>query len=220
MNEWLRDAAKYPRPATKDARWKVTYTRRTSMEGETDDFDEMFITETDARAFATELQKEYKNDVLDMHVTPITALRCCCDCEECTHDGTWRIYILKEFWGEYPQICEPYCTHCMEEELEGVHTGGGLTEAVIDRIERIIDSEAAQLVREWHVPLKTLDKMIAIVKQQNDPPLLAKLEEIKTLNDSDKMNRWFGFYQCIGQGMGYWSLEDVIKWVREEKTQQ
>lgn len=146
--------------------------------------------------------------------------RCICDCDECTHDGTWRIYILKEFWGDYGQFCGPYCDFCLMEEIQGVHTGGGLTSAVIDRIERITDSEAAQVVREWHFPIKTLHKMIAIAeaKKYCNLEFIAKLHEILTLNDVDKMNRWFGYYQAMGEYLKLWNLQDVITWVREEKA--
>lgn len=48
MREWLRD--KYPIPKEYPA-WVAHYTRRTSQEGEVDEFEEKFQSEKDAKKF-------------------------------------------------------------------------------------------------------------------------------------------------------------------------
>ena len=80
-------------------------------------------------------------------------------------------------------------------------------------------------------PQKTLDLMIKKAKNKlesyiffdNVGPkkyieLISKLKEIKDLKNIDKMNRWFGYYQKVGEDMVLWTLEEVKKWVRDEKN--
>ncbi len=35
--------------------------------------------------------------------------------------------------------------------------------------------------------------------------------------DIEKANRWFGYYQKVGEDKGFWTLKDVIQWVKDEK---
>jgi len=49
--------------------------------------------------------------------------------------------------------------------------------------------------------------------------LLPKLLEMKDFTDDDKFNRWFGYYQRVGEELGLWALDEVIQWVREEKNE-
>jgi hypothetical protein len=66
-------------------------------------------------------------------------------------------------------------------------------------------------------PAFTLNKMIAIANLNHAHSLTNKLLEISVLDDINKMNRWFGYYQKVGEDLGLWTLEDVINWVRREK---
>jgi hypothetical protein len=59
--------------------------------------------------------------------------------------------------------------------------------------------------------------MIAIANLNHAHSLTNKLLEISVLDDINKMNRWFGYYQKVGEDLGLWTLEDVINWVRREK---
>ena len=61
---------------------------------------------------------------------------CICECNECQKNGIWEIHIRKPFHGEYGKKIGLYCTHCLEEELDGIHTGGGLTDYCIQKIIR------------------------------------------------------------------------------------
>ena len=73
---------------------------------------------------------------------------------------------------------------------------------------------------EWHFPIKTLQKMIDIAEGHGEEHLANKLNEILTLGDVDKMNRWFGYYQCKMEERGYLTLDQIINWVRDEKRQR
>ena len=68
-------------------------------------------------------------------------------------------------------------------------------------------------------PQKTYEKMLEIVRDiyfiDNDFRL--RFEEINVLDDDNKKNRWLGYYQRVGEELALWTLEDVKKWVREEK---
>ena len=64
---------------------------------------------------------------------------CICGCDECQGDGIWEVHIRKEFYGEYGKKIGLYCTHCIEEELDGVHSGGGLTAYDIQKIVRKVN---------------------------------------------------------------------------------
>lgn len=72
---------------------------------------------------------------------------CICGCEECEGEGVWEITIIKEFYGEYGKKCGLYCTNCLIEELEGVHSGGGLTDRVIQKITRKVISPAVTYLK-------------------------------------------------------------------------
>jgi len=64
---------------------------------------------------------------------------CLCGCDECQGDGIWKVYIRKQFHGEYGKSCGLYCTFCLEEELQGIHSGGGLTAFCIKKIVRKVN---------------------------------------------------------------------------------
>lgn len=69
-------------------------------------------------------------------------------------------------------------------------------------------------------PALTLHRMIVIANEHRDTSLYAKLVEILALGDPYKQNRWMGYYQRVGEEKGYWSLDDVISWVRDEKQKK
>lgn len=69
---------------------------------------------------------------------------------------------------------------------------------------------------EFTFPIKTLKIMTKIAEK--DPILFPKLVEIMGLDSVYKKNRWFGYYQRVGEECGYWSLQDVINWVITEKN--
>lgn len=66
-------------------------------------------------------------------------------------------------------------------------------------------------------PQKTLEKMIQISKSNNDNLLTLKLVEINSFDNNFKKNRWFGYYQRVGEEKGYWKLEEITSSVIEEK---
>lgn len=65
----FRNTKKYSIPTDADIRWKVTYNRRTSIEGCVDAFDEKFATKDDADKYMHELTQEYGKDAFDIVVT-------------------------------------------------------------------------------------------------------------------------------------------------------
>lgn len=76
-------------------------------------------------------------------------------------------------------------------------------------------------MNKFEFPYKTLDWMIELTKNKlkikvyND--LHLKLIYIKKMTDINKMNRWFGYYQKVGQDLEFWTLDEIIKKVREER---
>lgn len=57
-------------------------------------------------------------------------------CEDCgKEEGVWKIYILKKHWGSLPKKIGLECDDCLIENIDGVHTGGGVT---ADHIKKII----------------------------------------------------------------------------------
>ena len=69
-------------------------------------------------------------------------------------------------------------------------------------------------------PEKTLKWMIEIVEKHQDDKFLGKLKQTQLLDDDFKRNRWFGYYQRIGEEKGYWTLRDIIKSVGFEKENE
>ena len=69
-------------------------------------------------------------------------------------------------------------------------------------------------------PQKTLEKMIRISKNNNDSLLTSKFVEIKSFDNNFKKNRWFGYYQRVGEEKGYWKLEEITSSVIEEKRRK
>ena len=69
-------------------------------------------------------------------------------------------------------------------------------------------------------PQKTLEKMIRISKNNNDRLLTLKLVEINSFDNNFKKNRWFGYYQRVGEEKGYWKLEEITSSVIEEKRRK
>lgn len=69
-------------------------------------------------------------------------------------------------------------------------------------------------------PQKTLEKMIGISKNKNDRLLTLKLVEINSFDNNFKKNRWFGYYQRVGEEKGYWKLEEITISVIEEKRRK
>jgi len=69
-------------------------------------------------------------------------------------------------------------------------------------------------------PAFTLNKMIEIANASHQhQELVNKLLEIATLEDNNKMNRWFGYYQKVGEDLGLWTLDQIIQLVRNEKNE-
>jgi len=73
---------------------------------------------------------------------------CICACDECEDIGVWEITILRKYRSEFGKRSGPYCNHCLEEELEGVHTGGGLTSTFIKAIRRRKSARRAEIYIE------------------------------------------------------------------------
>lgn len=69
-------------------------------------------------------------------------------------------------------------------------------------------------------PQKTLEKMIQISKNNNDNLLTLKLTKINSFDNNFKKNRWFGYYQRVGEEKGYWKLEEITISVIEEKRRK
>ncbi len=61
----------------------------------------------------------------------------CCDCERTDESVQWAILVRRKYRSTFGKVHKPYCTDCVIGELEGVHTGGGLTDRVIQKIYRI-----------------------------------------------------------------------------------
>jgi hypothetical protein len=66
-------------------------------------------------------------------------------------------------------------------------------------------------------PIRTLQIMIVKAHFHNDQHLYHKLREILGLSDLFKQNRWFGYYQHLGEQRGYWTLDEIIELVSQEK---
>jgi len=49
--------------------------------------------------------------------------------------------------------------------------------------------------------------------------LYDKLKEIETMTDINKKNRWFGYYQKVGECYELWTLEQIIELVRKERDE-
>lgn len=70
-------------------------------------------------------------------------------------------------------------------------------------------------------PFNTLDAMIRMtIGNDKVDDIRKKLEEIKTFVDLGKANRWFGYYQAMGENRGLWTLEMIIDLVRREKDKK
>jgi len=70
-------------------------------------------------------------------------------------------------------------------------------------------------------PTETTKKMIEIAENNKDIWLADKFKWILSFpdEDNDKKNRLFGYYQHVGEDFGYWILNQVRDWVRDEKNQ-
>jgi len=69
-------------------------------------------------------------------------------------------------------------------------------------------------------PQKTYEKMIKILKKDMFAKYIyKKFTEIANLSNIDKKNRWFGYYQRVGEEIGLWTLQEVRDWVREERDE-
>lgn len=69
-------------------------------------------------------------------------------------------------------------------------------------------------------PEETLKRMIEIVKKYQDDKLLDKLKQIQLFSDDSEKNRWFGYFQRIGEEKGYWTLGTIIGFVKTEKRRR
>ncbi len=68
-------------------------------------------------------------------------------------------------------------------------------------------------------PQAVLRWMLARACQHGDKELENNLREGNKycMTDVGKANRWFGYYQHVGEEHGYWTLEEIIEKVRLEK---
>jgi hypothetical protein len=98
----------------------------------------------------------------------------CCDCERVDDSVQWGILVRRKYRSTFGKKYEPYCTDCVIGELEGVHTGGGLTDRVIQKIYRIrnvsafIDEEKREkrnkeLKKEYNKDNRFLMECLAIL---------------------------------------------------------
>ena len=62
-------------------------------------------------------------------------------------------------------------------------------------------------------PQKTYKKMLNLVNYalNSGVKFCRKFAEIDNIKDVDKKNRWFGYYQKVGEDIGLWTLEEVRK---------
>ena len=67
-------------------------------------------------------------------------------------------------------------------------------------------------------PQKTYEKMLKIIKLSwlYRDLFWYKFVEIDDLDNDDKKNRWFGYYQKQGEFLELWTLEEVREWIRNE----
>lgn len=72
--------------------------------------------------------------------------------------------------------------------------------------------------RKFEFPEKTIEWMVDRTLGCNSE-LHDKLLEAMQLKDFNKMNRWFGYYQRFGECEGYWSLDEIIEMVRNERDE-
>lgn len=61
----------------------------------------------------------------------------CCDCERVDDSVQWGLLVRRKYRSIFGKRYKPYCTDCIINELSGGHTGGGLTDRVIQKIYRI-----------------------------------------------------------------------------------
>jgi len=75
-------------------------------------------------------------------------------------------------------------------------------------------------------PNKTLDWMIMRLSStkrdgskygEDVYNLLGKLKKIKYLPNIHKRNRWFGYYQRVGEEKRFWTFDEVIEKLRAER---
>lgn len=75
------------------------------------------------------------------------------------------------------------------------------------------------LESEFKFPVETLGYMLErSAPDKDDYNLFDKLAEISRMKDINKMNRWFGYYQRVGEEHLNWTLDDIIDKVREERN--
>lgn len=77
-------------------------------------------------------------------------------------------------------------------------------------------------------PSDTLNYMIEKLKNYSSSKLpedikkhdfiIKQFKNIISFRDIDKKNRWFGYYQRYGESCGYWTLEEIIEKIRDEKS--
>ena len=89
----------------------------------------------------------------------------CCDCEQRSDDVQWAILVRRKYRYTFGKRYKPYCTTCAIGELEGVHTGGGLTGRVIQKIYRIRNVPAFYNEEEREQKRKELKKQVKIRKK-------------------------------------------------------
>lgn len=61
----------------------------------------------------------------------------CDECEQRSDEVQWAILVRRKYRSTYGKRFKPYCTGCVIDALTGYHTGGGLTDRVIQKIYRI-----------------------------------------------------------------------------------
>lgn len=70
-------------------------------------------------------------------------------------------------------------------------------------------------------PIETIRWMIETCEEKGNNYILGKLRitEGYYKREKDKFNRWFGYYQKVGEIDGLWDLSVIVNMVRDEKQE-
>jgi hypothetical protein len=66
---------------------------------------------------------------------------------------------------------------------------------------------------------KVILEILPMIEQWWDDELKSKFIEIMGFTDIYKKNRWFGYYQRVGEEKGYFTLDYIIELVRKYKEE-
>lgn len=90
----------------------------------------------------------------------------CAECEQRSDEVQWAIIVRRKYKSCFGKVHKPYCTGCVIDALTGYHTGGGLTDRVIQKIYRIRNVSAFVDEEEREKKHKQLKKKIKKRKKE------------------------------------------------------